>query len=62
MLLSRRVLIAYDNDEAGRDGARRALQRLRIMAHADQLVVPQQYRDVASMPASAVAEWVRRAA
>ena len=63
LLLGRRVLVAYDNDEAGRDGAQKALKVLHDKGHrADQLFVPKKYHDVAEMPASAVAEWVRQAA
>jgi len=58
--LRRELLVAFDNDQAGRDGARHARERLsKLRGLARILTVPGGFKDLAEMPATAVAEWFR---
>jgi DNA primase len=58
--LKKEVLVAFDNDDAGRDGARRALDALSQRGvTARILAVPAEFNDLGEMPSGAVAEWLR---
>jgi DNA primase len=61
-LLRQNVVVAFDNDDAGRLGATRAMVALRPHCWARRVravEIPEGYKDVAEMPAEAVAEWFR---
>jgi hypothetical protein len=61
--LGKPVLIAFDNDDAGRQGAAAAAERLRGLCEGVRACpVPAGFHDVGDMPAEAVARWVQRRA
>ena len=61
-VLSRKVFIAFDNDEPGKEGNRRALSELsKKGVDARPLTVPARFKDVAEMPTAEVAVWLREA-
>jgi hypothetical protein len=61
--LSRKVIVALDNDEAGRAGARRAMSRLReYRVDALPLLLPPSVKDVAEMRATDVLVWLYKSA
>jgi hypothetical protein len=54
------VLVAFDNDDAGRKGAVRAADVLRgVRADVTVLHPPPWYKDVGEMPAAEVKGWWR---
>jgi hypothetical protein len=60
--MKKEILVAFDNDDAGRDGARRAVEALSgrgVVARA--ITIPAQFNDLGDMPAGAVAEWLQEA-
>jgi hypothetical protein len=61
-LLRRNVVVAFDNDDAGRQGATRAMVALRPHCWARRVravQIPEGHKDLAEMSAEAVAEWFR---
>jgi hypothetical protein len=58
--LRKEVLVAFDNDDSGRDGAKLAHERLlKLRGLVRVVTVPAIYKDLAEMPAPAVADWFR---
>jgi hypothetical protein len=56
--LGKQVLIAFDNDKAGREGTKRAFGRLlERLWFVCPLPMPTGFKDLAEMPAAAVVEW-----
>src|SRR5262249_46357584 len=58
-LLGKKVIVAFDADDAGREGAARALVELGRPSWARAVELPPSYKDVAEMSAEAVAKWFR---
>lgn len=57
-VLKKVVVIAFDNDEAGQDGAPRSRDRLQTVGVTTHVVaVPPAYHDLGDMPASEVRAW-----
>ena len=61
--LNKKIYIAFDNDEAGNEGSRRALSQLSLLGvDISLLSVPAGFKDVAEMRAADVIAWLNEVA